>query len=39
MRTEHLDLENGTVSIPNSKTVNGVAEVPLAEIASSLWVP
>ena len=33
MRKEHLDLENGTVWIPDSKTVNGVAEVPLTEIA------
>lgn len=33
LRKEHLDLENGTVWIPDSKTVNGVAEVPLTEIA------
>jgi integrase len=33
MRKEHLDLENGTVWIPDSKTVNGVAEVPLTDIA------
>jgi integrase len=33
MRKEHLDLENGTVWIPNSKTANGVAEVPLTELA------
>ena len=33
MRKEHLDIENGTVWIPDSKTVNGIAEVPLTEIA------
>lgn len=33
IRKEHLDLLNGTVWIPDSKTVNGVAEVPLTEIA------
>jgi integrase len=33
LRKEHLDLINGTVWIPDSKTVNGVAEVPLTEIA------
>ena len=33
MRKEHLDLENRTVWIPSSKTANGVAEVPLTEIA------
>ena len=33
MKKEHLDLENGTVWIPDSKTPNGVAEVPLTEIA------
>lgn len=33
LRKEHLDLMNGTVWIPDSKTVNGVAEVPLTEIA------
>lgn len=33
MRKEHLDLENGTVWIPDSKTANGVAEVPLTDVA------
>jgi len=33
MRKEHLDLDNATVWIPDSKTPNGVAEVPLTEIA------
>jgi integrase len=33
LRKEHLDLMNGTVWIPDSKTVNGVAEVPLTDIA------
>jgi len=33
MRKEHLDLENGVVWIPDSKTPNGVAEVPLTDIA------
>jgi integrase len=33
MKKEHLDLENRTVWIPDSKTPNGVAEVPLTEIA------
>jgi integrase len=33
MKKEHLDLANAVVWIPDSKTVNGVAEVPLTEIA------
>ena len=33
MRKEHVDLENAIVWIPDSKTPNGVAEVPLTEIA------
>jgi integrase len=33
MRKEQLDLENWMVWIPDSKTPNGVAEVPLTEIA------
>jgi hypothetical protein len=33
MKKEHLDLENRTVWIPDAKTPNGVAEVPLSEIA------
>jgi integrase len=33
MKKEQLDLENAVVWIPDSKTPNGVAEVPLTEIA------
>jgi integrase len=33
MKKEQLDLGNGTGWIPDSKTPNGVAEVPLTEIA------
>jgi integrase len=33
MKKEQLDLESRTVWIPDSKTPNGVAEVPLTEIA------
>ena len=33
MRKEHLDLENGVVWVPDSKTPNGIAEVPLTPIA------
>ena len=33
MKKDQLDLDNGTVWIPDSKTANGVAEVPLTEIA------
>jgi integrase len=33
MRKEHLDLENAVVWIPDSKTPNGVTEVPLTDIA------
>ena len=33
MKKEHLDLENVVVWIPDSKTPNGVAEVPLTPIA------
>jgi integrase len=33
LRKEHVDLMNGTLWIPDSKTVNGVAEVPLTDIA------
>jgi integrase len=33
MKKEHLDLQNRTVWIPDSKTPNGVAEVPLTDIA------
>ena len=37
MKKEQLDLENGTVWIPNSKTPNGVAEVPLTDIAAEAF--
>ena len=33
MKKEHLDLRNATVWIPDSKTPNGVAEVPLTPLA------
>ena len=33
MKKDELDLENRTVWIPDSKTPNGIAEVPLTEIA------
>ena len=33
MKKEQVDLENAVVWIPDSKTPNGVAEVPLTEIA------
>ena len=33
MKKEQLDLDNRIVWIPDSKTPNGVAEVPLTEIA------
>jgi integrase len=33
MKKDQLDLENWTVWIPDSKTPNGIAEVPLTEIA------
>ena len=33
MKKDQVDLENRTVWIPDSKTPNGVAEVPLTEIA------
>jgi len=33
MKKEHVDLRNAVVWIPDSKTTNGVAEVPLTELA------
>jgi integrase len=33
MKKEQVDLENRMVWLPDSKTPNGVAEVPLSEIA------
>lgn len=37
MKKDQLDLENRTVWIPDSKTPNGVAEVPLTEIATDAF--
>ncbi len=37
MKKDQLDLENRTVWIPDSKTPNGVAEVPLTEIAKDAF--
>src|SRR3984957_16937516 len=37
MKKEQLDLENRTVWIPDSKTANGVAEVPLTEVAAEAF--
>ena len=37
MKKDQLDLENRTVWIPDSKTPNGVAEVPLTEIAGDAF--
>ena len=33
MRKEHVDLENGIVHIPDSKTENGVADMPMTDQA------
>ena len=33
MKKDQVNLESAVVWIPDSKTANGVAEVPLAEIA------
>jgi integrase len=33
MKKEQVDLENAMVRIPDSKTPNGIAEVPLTELA------
>src|SRR5438874_3564137 len=33
MRKDQIDLVNGTVWIPDSKTENGIAEVPLTDVA------
>ena len=33
MKKDQVNLENAVVWIPDSKTANGVAEVPLTEIA------
>jgi integrase len=37
MKKDQLDLDNRTVWIPDSKTSNGVAEVPLTEIAADAF--
>ena len=37
MKKDQLDLENRTVWIPDSKTPNGVAEVPLTNIAADAF--
>ena len=37
MKKDQLDLVNGTVWIPDSKTPNGVAEVPLTDIAAEAF--
>jgi len=37
MKKEQLDLENRTVWIPDSKTPNGVAEVPLKDVAADAF--
>jgi len=37
MKKQHLDLENAVVWIPDSKTPNGIAEVPLTPIAAEAF--
>jgi len=37
MKKDQLDLENRTVWIPDSKTPNGVAEVPLTDLAANAF--
>src|SRR5262249_61945367 len=37
MKKEQVDLENRVVWIPDSKTANGVAEVPLTDLAVSAF--
>ncbi len=37
MKKDQLDLENATVWIPDSKTPNGVAEVPLTPVATQAF--
>jgi integrase len=37
MKKDQLDLENRTVWIPDSKTPNGIAEVPLTEVAAEAF--
>ncbi len=35
MKKDQVDLENAVIWIPDSKTPNGIAEVPLTDLASS----
>ena len=37
MKKEQVDLENAVVWIPDSKTPNGIAEVPLTDLASEAF--
>lgn len=37
MKKGQVDLENGVVWIPDSKTANGVAEVPLTDLAAEAF--
>jgi integrase len=37
MKKEQVDLDNALVWIPDSKTVNGIAEVPLTQLASDAF--
>ena len=38
MRKEQVDLENGIVHLPDSKTVNGIADMPMTERAREAFV-
>jgi hypothetical protein len=37
MKKHQVDLENQVVWIPDSKTANGIAEVPLTELAGEAF--
>ena len=37
MRKEQVDLENGVVHIPDSKTTNGVADMPVTDLAKEAF--
>ena len=37
MRKEQVDLENGVVHLPDSKTVNGIADMPMTERAGEAF--
>jgi hypothetical protein len=39
MRKDQVDLQNAVVSIPDSKTPNGIAEVPLTSLAVEAFKP